>query len=56
MNGCESLKVSKSFSALLVLLALALPARAQESDSTNEVWPEFDIFIKLNEKSRIFLL
>jgi hypothetical protein len=42
--------------ALLTLLSLALPAMAQDPDSTNEVWPEFDFFIKLNEKSRIFLM
>ena len=56
MSGCESLKVNRSFRALLALFILALPARAQDSDSTSEFWPEFDIFIKLNEKSRIFVL
>jgi hypothetical protein len=33
-----------------------LPARAQDPDSTSEFWPECDIFIKLNLKSRIFVL
>lgn len=56
MIGCESLKAGRFFTVLLALLAAALPAGAQDSDSTNEVWPEFDFFIKLNEKSRIFLL
>jgi hypothetical protein len=42
----------------LMLLAgfLAVAGPAQTTDSTNELWPEFDIFIKLNEKSRIFVL
>ncbi len=56
MIGCESLKAGGVSAVLLVLLALASPARAQDSDSTSEAWPEFDIFIKLNEKSRIFVL
>jgi hypothetical protein len=56
MIGCESLNAGRFSMVLLALLALASPARAQESDSTSEVWPEFDFFIKLNEKSRIFLL
>jgi hypothetical protein len=56
MSGCEPLKSGKLSAVLLVLFALGLPARAQDADSTSEVWPEFDIFIKLNEKSRIFVL
>jgi hypothetical protein len=44
------------FPALILLCALALPAGAQVADSTNEFWPEFDFFINLNEKSRLFLL
>jgi len=56
VSGCESKRLRKLFMALLMLLCLALPARAQEPDSTSEFWPEFDIFIKLNEKSRIFVL
>jgi hypothetical protein len=35
---------------------LIVAAAAQTSDSADEFWPEFDIYIKLNEKSRIFLL
>jgi hypothetical protein len=38
------------------LLLCALPAPAQSPDSTNEFWPEIDTFIKLNDKSRIFLM
>jgi len=56
MCSCKSQRVRKSSGALFLLLALAMPARAQEPDSTSEFWPEFDIFIKLNEKSRIFVL
>ena len=56
MCSCKSQRVRKSSGALFLLLALAMPARAQEPDSTGEFWPEFDIFIKLNEKSRIFVL
>jgi hypothetical protein len=37
-------------------LSLSLPLAAQESDSTGETWPEFDVFIKLNEKSRLFAM
>jgi hypothetical protein len=50
------MKPRRLFMAPLMLLCLALPARAEEPDSTNEFWPEFDIFIKLNEKSRLFIL
>jgi hypothetical protein len=35
---------------------LMAPAAAQTSDSTTEVWPEFDFYIRLNDKSRIYLL
>jgi len=38
------------------LSALAPVARGQASDSTNEFWPEIDVFIKLNERSRIFAM
>ena len=40
----------------LLLPVLMLAAPAQESDVTSEFWPEFDFFVKLNEKSRIFAL
>lgn len=39
-----------------LLCVLAFPAVAQQADSTNEFWPEFDFYIKLNEKARIFAL
>ena len=41
---------------VLLFLALSLGAAAQPRVSLNEFWPEFDAFIKLNEKSRIFLM
>lgn len=43
-------------SALLMALAATMAAAAATTDSTNEFWPEFDFFIKLNEKARIFAL
>jgi hypothetical protein len=42
--------------AVLPFLALSPGAAAQPSVSLNEFWPEFDAFIRLNEKSRIFLV
>ncbi len=39
-----------------MLQAFAMVAAAQTSDSSNEFWPEFDVYIKLNEKSRLYLL
>ena len=41
---------------LVFLLALASNTNGQDSDSTTEFWPEINIFINLNEKSRIFIL
>jgi hypothetical protein len=41
---------------VLVLLAFASNTSGQDSDSTAEFWPEINIFINLNEKSRIFIL
>ena len=43
-------------SALLIAQAFTMAAAAQTSDSTMESWPEFDFYIKLNEKARIFAL
>lgn len=41
---------------LIPALVLTLSIAAQTPDSTNEFWPEFDVFVKLNERSRFFLL
>ena len=46
----------KLLGALLLVTAFTRAAAAQTSDSTNEFWPEFDFYIKLNEKSRIFAM
>ena len=48
--------LSRLLCALLLAQIFTVAAAAQTSDSTNEAWPEFDVFIKLNENSRIFLL
>ena len=39
---------------LSIACLLASPATAQET--SNEVWPELDVFVKLGENSRLFLL
>ena len=31
-------------------------ANGQESDSSNELWPEINMFIRLNDSSRIFAM
>jgi hypothetical protein len=41
---------------LLVIYIGATTTAAQTADSIGEFWPEFDFFIKLNEKSRIYAL
>lgn len=53
---CRTSILRQSLRALLLVLAFTATAAAQTSDVTNEVWPEFDFFIKLNEKSRIYAL
>ena len=42
--------------AVQLFLVLSPGAAAQPSVSLSEFWPEFDAFIKLNERSRIFLM
>ena len=39
-----------------LLLAIAYMAPAQTPNSTTEGWPEFDVFIKLNERSRLYIM
>jgi hypothetical protein len=48
--------IRRLLGALLMVQGFTMIAAAQTSDSTSEFWPEFDFYIKLNEKSRIFAL
>ena len=41
---------------LLWLLLILWAARLQAQDTRNEFWPEWDVYLKLNEKSRLFFL
>src|SRR6185369_4814158 len=43
-------------SMLFMVQAFTAAAAAQPSDGSNEFWPEFDFFIKLNQQSRIFAM
>ena len=43
-------------SVLFLLQAFTAAAAAQPSEGTNEFWPEFDLFINLNQTSRIFAM
>ena len=40
----------------LWLLPVLFTARLQAQDTRNEFWPELDVYLKLNEKSRLFFL
>jgi len=37
-------------------LLLLYPVSLRAQDTSNEFWPEFNVFLKLNEKSRLFFL
>ena len=41
---------------VLWLLPVLCAARLQAEDTRNEFWPELDVYLKLNEKSRLFFL
>ena len=41
---------------VLWLLPILCAVRLQAQDTENEFWPEFDVYFKLNEKSRLFFL
>src|SRR5215471_17414481 len=43
---------------LLMLLTVFLnsPARAQQSETAHEVWPELDIYVPISERFRLFLM
>lgn len=45
---------SRSPAALIVIAALALPALGQQAE--NQVWPEGDFFVNLNQSSRLFVM
>ena len=40
----------------LLLVICASSANGQESDSTNEFWPEVNVFVNLSDRSRIFAM
>jgi hypothetical protein len=42
--------------ALVCLFVFAGSASGAESDSATEAWPEFNLYLNLNDKSRLFLL
>src|SRR5687767_174494 len=53
--GC--LAVSRTQAKLMLcLLTLLCPASLRAQDTSNEFWPEVDVFLKLNHKSRLFFL
>jgi Protein of unknown function (DUF2490) len=41
---------------VLWLMPILCVPRLQAQDTRNEFWPEFDVYLKLNEKSRLFFL
>jgi hypothetical protein len=41
---------------VLWLLPVLCAARLQAQDTRNEFWPEFDAYLRLNEKSRLFFM
>jgi hypothetical protein len=41
---------------LSVMIGLAIGIRSQESNSSNELWPEVDVYVPLNEKVRLVFL
>jgi Protein of unknown function (DUF2490) len=48
--------VLRFFAAVVIGQVLWAPARAQNSDTANQFWPEFDVYLKLNQKSRLFFM
>jgi hypothetical protein len=49
-------RLSSIVGTLLMVQAFTVVAVAQASDGRNEFWPEFDLFINLNQQSRIFVM
>jgi hypothetical protein len=56
MKSRKMLCLFSIVSKLFMVQAITVAAVAQPSDSSNEFWPEFDLFIKLNQQSRIFAM
>jgi uncharacterized protein DUF2490 len=58
VTGDRHKKVPKAAWILVVLLGVAVNARAQQqqSDTRKEVWPEVDVYVPLDEKVRLFFL
>jgi Protein of unknown function (DUF2490) len=55
--GLDSLAASRVLVKLLLcLLPVLCPASLRAQDISNEFWPELDVFLKLNNKSRLFFL
>ena len=53
----DSLGVSRVLvKIMLCLLSVLYPASLRAQDISNEFWPELDVFLKLNNKSRLFFL
>jgi hypothetical protein len=52
----SSLMRRKAALGLLLLLACAAAAKGEDSDSTSQFWPEVDLFIGLNARSRLYLV
>jgi Protein of unknown function (DUF2490) len=53
--GLDSLAASRVL-VMLCLLPVLCPASLRAQDTGNEFWPELDVFLKLNNKSRLFFL
>jgi hypothetical protein len=52
VGACRRLLTRLTLWLLPILCAARLPAQ----DTRNEFWPEWDVYLKLNEKSRLFFL
>jgi len=56
---CVCVSASKIAALALFLSVFVIgtpPAKAQESDTRNEFWPEIDVYINVKPKVRLYLL
>jgi len=56
---CVCVSGSKIAALTLFLFVLVIgtpPAKAQESDTRNEFWPEIDVYINVKPKVRVYLI